>query len=137
MYAIKESTLMNKVWLLGLVAFAVITADACTSDALSEPIDLPCDGLVPTYEGQVLEIVERTCAYSGCHLGGAPGLYDSYEGLLSDLESGRFRQRVILSRDNPTIGMPPNYAPEGRAEDLTPEELMIITCWLDAGHPEQ
>jgi len=63
-------------------------------------------------------------------------LYNSYEGLLSDLESGLIRERVIARKDDPNVGMPPNYAPEGRAEDLTPEQLMIITCWLDAGHPE-
>lgn len=109
---------------------------ACTSDELPEPVILPCDGVMPTYEADVREIVERTCAYSGCHLGGAPGIYDSYSGLLPNLESGLFRQRVIERRDDPTAGMPPNYAPTDRAQDLTEDELMIITCWLDAGFPE-
>ena len=127
---------MKKIWLLTLLTCAVITFDACTSDTLPEPVMLPCDGLTPTYEGEVREIVERTCAYSGCHLGGAPGIYDSYQGVLPALESGLFRQRVVVSKDDPTFGMPPNFAPAGRAEDLTPEELMIITCWLDAGYPE-
>lgn len=127
---------MKKYWLLSLLACVIVTLGACTTDALPEPISLPCDGETPTYEGQIREIVERTCAYSGCHLGGAPGIYDNYQGLLSDLENGTFRQRVITSKDNPTIGMPPNYAPEGRAEDLTDDELMMITCWLDGGYPE-
>lgn len=128
---------MNKLWILGPLFCSLIFLDACTTDALPEPVALPCDGAAPTYEGEVRMIIEETCAYSGCHLGGAPGIYDSYSGLLSDLESGLFRQRVISSKDNPTIGMPPNYAPSGRAEDLTPEQLMIITCWLDAGYPER
>ncbi len=128
---------MKKFWLLGLLFCTIISSDACTSDALPEPVALPCDGVTPTYEADVREIVEQTCAYSGCHLGGAPGVYDSYQGLLPSLESGLFRQRVISSKDDPNVGMPPNYAPEGRAEDLTPEQLMIITCWLDAGYPEQ
>jgi hypothetical protein len=127
---------MKKIWFLCLLACTVISVDACTSDALAEPLALPCDGVTPTYDNEVREIVERTCAYSGCHLGGAPGIYDSYEGLLPVVESGLFRQRVIVSKDDPNVGMPPNYAPEGRAEDLTADELMIITCWLDAGHPE-
>lgn len=127
---------MNKFWLLALLFCTIVGADACTSDALAEPVALPCDGATPTYDAEVREIIEQTCSYSGCHLGGAPGLYNTYEGLLSDLESGLFRERVISNKDNPTIGMPPNYAPEGRAEDLTPEQLMVITCWLDAGHPE-
>jgi len=109
---------------------------ACTADELPEPVALPCDGVMPTYEADVREIVERTCAYSGCHLGGAPGIYDSYAGLLPDLESGLFRQRVIDRKDDPVFGMPPNYAPADREVDLTADEIMIITCWLDAGFPE-
>lgn len=127
---------MTRLYLFCLLAGTIFFLDACTTDALPEPIALPCDGVSPTYEADVREIVERTCAYSGCHLGGAPGVYDDYGGLLSDLESGRFRQRVISAKDNPTLGMPPNYAPNGRAEDLTAAELMVITCWLDAGYPE-
>jgi hypothetical protein len=127
---------MRKFWLLCLLTCTVLCFDACTTDALPEPVTPTCDGLTPTYDADVREIVERTCSYSGCHLGGAPGLYDSYQGLLSDLENGSFRQRVISNRGNPTLGMPPDYAPDGRAEDLTENELMIITCWLDAGHPE-
>jgi hypothetical protein len=133
---LKGPTHMKKVFLFCLLASTIFSMDACTSDALAEPVMLSCDGLIPTYEADVREIVERTCAYSGCHLGGAPGIYDDYEGLLSDLESGLFRERVISAKDNPTIGMPPNYAPDGRAKDLTADELMIITCWLDAGYPE-
>jgi hypothetical protein len=123
--------------LLFLFYGALLIISSCTSDVLPEPAVLACDGETPTYENTVREIIERTCAYSGCHLGGAPGVYDSYEGLLSDLESGLFRQRVIDVRDDPSAGMPPNYAPEDRAEDLTDEELMIISCWLDAGFPEE
>lgn len=128
---------MRKIFLFCLFVSVIFSMEACTSDALAEPVMLPCDDLTPTYEADVREIIERTCAYSGCHLGGAPGLYDDYDGLLSGLESGIFRQRVITAKDNPTLGMPPNYAPDGRAEDLTADELMIITCWLDAGYPEQ
>ncbi len=127
---------MKKFWLLGLLFCTVVSFDACTTDALPEPVALPCDGLTPTYEADVREIVERTCAYSGCHLGGARGLYNNYQGLLPDIENGGFRQRVISMKDDPVGGMPPNYAPEGRDEDLTEEELKIINCWLEAGHPE-
>lgn len=122
---------------LSLFYVSLLAVSSCTSDVLPEPVVLPCDGETPTYETNVRDIIESTCAYSGCHLGGAPGVYDSYAGLLSDLESGIFRQRVIDVRDDATIGMPPDYAPEGRAQDLTDEQLMILTCWLDAGFPEQ
>ncbi len=110
---------------------------SCTTDELPEPVALPCEGTTPTYEADVREIIERTCAYSGCHLGGGGDIYASYDDLLSNLESGLFRQRVIDRKDDPTFGMPPNYAPADREQDLTAEELMTITCWLDAGFPER
>ncbi|MFK8163302.1 MAG: hypothetical protein AB8H12_12645 [Lewinella sp.] len=128
---------MRYFWLLSSFYVSLLIISSCTSDVLPEPVILPCDGVTPTYESDVREIIEQTCAYSGCHLGGAPGIYDSYQGLISDLESGLFRQRVIDVRDDATIGMPPNYAPQDRQEDLTEEQLMLITCWLDAGFPEQ
>jgi len=128
---------MRFFWSLTLLFVALFLLDSCTADALPEPVELPCDDFTPTYEADVREIVERTCAYSGCHLGGAPGLYNEYEGLLSSLESGLFRQRVISTRQDPTVGMPPDYAPEGRAKDLTDDELITITCWLEAGHPKE
>ncbi|WP_246144103.1 hypothetical protein [Neolewinella aurantiaca] len=127
---------MRNIWLFCLLICAVLCFDACTKDALAEPVAVTCEDDTPTYEDDIREIVERTCAYSGCHLGGAPGIYDSYDGLLNHLENGRFRQRVISSRSDPTLGMPPDYSPDGRATSLTPDELLIITCWLDAGFPE-
>ncbi|MEM1216417.1 MAG: hypothetical protein AAGJ82_12070 [Bacteroidota bacterium] len=115
----------------------LLFAASCTNDQLPEPMLADCGEGVPTYEVEVRPIIEATCAYSGCHLGSAPGIYDSYEGLLPSLEDNSFRERVISQRANPTVGMPPNYAPEGRAEDLTEEELNIIECWLEAGYPEE
>lgn len=128
---------MSKPIISFLFVLAAIFASGCTADALPEPVELPCNGAVFTYEIDIRPIVEQSCAYSGCHLGGAPGVYNDYQGLLPDLESGRFRQRVVQQKDNPTVGMPPNYAPEGRPIDLTMEQLQMITCWLDAGFPRE
>lgn len=128
---------MRYFWSLSLLYVFLLVQVSCTSDVLPEPVALPCDGETPTYVADVQEIIERTCAYSGCHLGGAPGVYDSYSGLLSALENGEFRSRVINARDNPTIGMPPDYAPDDRPKNLTEDELMVITCWLDAGYPQE
>jgi len=119
-----------------LFALAAFIIGSCTTDSLPEPTPTPCDNVMPTYTTDIRPIIEESCAYSGCHLGGAPGVYDSYGGLLADLESGLFRQRVLLRKDDPNIGMPPNYSPEDRPQDLTVEELVLIECWLEAGYPE-
>lgn len=115
-----------------LILFVV----ACTTDELPEPDPSACVGDVPTYEMDIRPIVEETCAYSGCHLGGAPGVYNTYSNVALDVASGIFRERVIDLRTDPLNGMPPNNAPASRRTDLTDEELMLIDCWIQGGHPE-
>jgi len=121
---------------LALSFAGILFFNTCTKDSLPEPTATTCDNTTPTYDAEIRPIIERTCAYSGCHLGGAPGVYDSYGGLRADLESGLFRQRVILRRSDPNVGMPPDYSPEDRPRNLTDEELFMVECWLDSGFPE-
>ena len=123
--------------LSGLLLLVLAGAVGCTTDALPEPTEAPCDNLSPTYETDIRPIVEATCAYSGCHLGTAPGIYTSYEGVLPQLESGSFRERVITMRADQNLGMPPDYAPSDRPRDLDEEDLLLIECWLEAGFPRE
>lgn len=117
------------IWLLASIA-------ACTTDMLPEPVVTPCDDISPNYVDDIRPIIENSCAYTGCHLGSAPGVYADYEGLLPNLESGLFLERTINLKDDPIIGMPPAYAPADRPLNLTEDELRLIQCWLDAGFPE-
>jgi hypothetical protein len=123
---------------LGVLAGAIMLG-SCTNDQLPEPTPVEgCQDSIPTYEGSVKAIIDNSCAYAGCHFdNSAPGIYSSYNGLLGILENNLFRSRVIINKDDPQNGMPPDYAPDGRPKDLTPEELDIITCWLDNGFPER
>lgn len=119
-----------------LLAMLVAAAAACTSDQLPEPTAAECGDTTPTYTQEIRPIIEASCAYSGCHLDSSPGRFDSYNGLLPYLEDNSFRQRVIVNRSDATIGMPPDFAPSNRPQDLTAEQLNIIECWLDGGYPE-
>lgn len=123
-----------KYWILFFYIIGLCTS--CATDELPEPPLSDCQGIVPDYELDIVPIIEASCAYSGCHLGDAPGLYNSYANLLPDLENGRFRNRVIDMRSDPLVGMPPNYAPDGRPRMLTEDQLLLISCWLEAGFPE-
>lgn len=119
------------------VLLAIIGLVACTSDQLPEPTIQDCTDLgVVTYEKDIRFIIDESCAYSGCHLDSSPGNFTSYAGLLPYLESNIFRQRVILQRADPTFGMPPDNVPDGKAQDLTEGQILMIECWLDAGFPE-
>lgn len=116
--------------------FISISLAACTTDQLPEPDPGDCANVMPTYSADIESIIEQSCAYSGCHLGDAPGVYNSYAGLLPVLESGEFRNRVVDIRTDPNMGMPPNDAPTGRPTDLSDAQIELINCWLAAGFPE-
>lgn len=109
---------------------------ACTADQLPEPMEADCGTDAPTYNNDVKTILDASCAYSGCHLDSSPGRFDNYNGLLPYLQDNTLRQRVLIQRSDPTTGMPPDFAPEGRPINLSVEDLATIECWLDAGFPE-
>ena len=109
----------------------------CTADQLPEPQALDdCDDPTINYQDDIAPIIDNSCAYSGCHLGSAPGIFDTYEGLAGVLDNGRFMERAITLKDDPNLGMPPDYAPSDRPKNLTEEELQLIQCWLEAGYPK-
>jgi len=143
----------NLILALTTACFIVVCSIcSCTYDNLADPNPpvIPCDSTLmncdsmivefcdtipATYDLNIRTIVETNCAYTGCHIsGGAPGNYNTYEGMLSFLEDGRIEDRVIFQIDDPNIGMPPNFA--SGPQDLTPEEFDIFMCWLEAGYPE-
>jgi len=121
---------------LGFLCLLVVFAASCSSDSLPEPAESNCGTLMPTYTTDIKDIIDQSCAFSGCHLDSAPGQYDTYAGLLSILENNKFRTRVILERADGLVGMPPDFTPEGRPKDLTNEQIELIDCWLQAGFPE-
>lgn len=118
---------------------------SCAGDVV-EPAG-GCDNLATEYESDdpniatVEDIINQTCAYSGCHDGSGgigPGNYNTYEGMMRDLESGSFASRVITQRDNPSLGMPPDKSvyPQSQQDSLSTTQLEIITCWLQEGFPK-
>jgi hypothetical protein len=113
---------------------------ACTQDKLPEPMPGDeCMDLDATYNGAIKEIIDQSCAVSGCHVtgGGAPGNFTSFAGLEGFANSGPngFRDRVIVLRSDPNVGMPPDFA-DASPKNLTDEQLEIFRCWADAGFPE-
>lgn len=123
---------------ISFVAFILWSA-GCASDVV-EPAE-GCDVIEASYDINVKDIIDQSCAYSGCHDGAGgigPGNYGSYNGLLQDLESGSFGSRVITQKDNPSLGMPPDKSvyPQSQQDSLSAIQLEIITCWLQNGFPK-
>jgi len=112
---------------------------ACTTDRLPEP-EPPelCDTLQVSYNLQVREIINTNCSFAGCHSGGtqAPGNYTTFAGLEPFLTEREFERFVIDLRNDPDLGMPPNWETNPGPQDLTPEEFDIVSCWVEAGYPE-
>ena len=127
---------MKKMLFLGLVFVHMMLG----CDDIVLPPAQGCDTLTASYTTNVKSIIDQTCAYSGCHNGGsnAPGNYASFAGIRSSLDDGSFVNRVIDQQNNPSRGMPPNASvyPESQQDDLSPEQLEIIQCWIDGGFEE-
>jgi len=108
---------------------------SCTKDNF-KPSGTDCD-VVPTYLTNMREIVDLNCAYSGCHDGtSAPGDYTSYEGMRIHFETN-IERRVIEMASDSVMGMPPWYAADlGGAKDLSEEDFMLFSCWIQSDFPE-
>ena len=130
---------MKQVYLYTLVLSVTSILLSCSRDKLEES-QVECDDSV-TYSTVIKPIIDESCAYSGCHDGGAgigPADYTRYDGMLRHLNAGSFRSRTIDQKDSPSIGMPPDMSvyTESLKDDLTEDELEMITGWLDNGFPE-
>ena len=115
----------------------ILTFISCTRDVL--PLTDVCMSTMPTYNTNVKDIIDRTCAYTGCHAGRgiAPGLYTNYNGLIVHIRTGSFEDRVVNQKDHPSLGMPPDNSvyPESKQDDLTDVQLDILRCWIESGFP--
>ena len=111
---------------------------SCSEDEQPEPN--ACENISSVYTGEVATIIAESCAYAGCHDGtGAntgipPGAndYTSFAGLQASLTSGAFSNRVLVQQNMP----PANSVPPGFPTELTAAQLETLTCWRDAGFPE-
>lgn len=126
------------IFTLFLIGFLSLET-ACSSDKLPEP-EPPalCDTLQVSYNLQVKEIIDNTCATPGCHRSGttAPGNYTSFNSLQPFLTEREFKRFVVDFRNDPEVGMPPNWDSNLGPKDLTQEEFDILVCWIENGYPE-
>jgi len=98
---------------------------ACSNDKLPEPEIDSCGEI--TYTDQLATIINNSCAFTGCHVSGsnAPGDFSNYASMLSRLESGLIKDRVITQGNMP-------IAPG----ELSAEDLELFKCWIEKDFPE-
>ena len=112
-----------------LTIFTVCTLaffNSCSNDVLPLPTEPECADTL-TYTQHLQPIIAASCAFAGCHdgSGSAPGDFRTYAEMLSRLESGQVKTRVITQKDMP-------ISPGA----ITAEELDQFKCWLEQGHLE-
>ena len=112
--------------LLITVIMLCVIISSCSSDkddAVSIP-DLTCDDVVSTYAGSVKGLIETRCAAgASCHGTGSfngPGALTSYQQI-----------KDAANRIRPAVHS--GLMPKGST--LTEREKKSITCWIDAGAP--
>ena len=119
-------------------AFAWLIS-GCTDDVLPEP-EAPdfCDTAQATYATTIKPIIDKNCATSGCHVPGtkAPGNFTSYTTMRPYLKETEFKYYVLDVKDDPEVGMPPNWLDNLGPKDLTLEELDLVSCWVSNNYPE-
>ena len=114
-----------------IVFFSFGLVVSCSDDDDNNE-ETTCDQYTATYDGDVKEIINNSCAYSGCHVANFPnGNFENFDSLKTYLDDGKFEDRVLVLKN-----MPPQYAPDDKPKELTDEQLEILTCWKDAGYPE-
>jgi hypothetical protein len=100
---------------------------SCRADELPEPaVPTFCDSITSSYNSNVKSIIDSKCAVSGCHLNSQSPNFNSFTQVSGNAE-------IMMSRalDQPGNPMPPTYATA-----LTQEEKNILSCWRNAGFPE-
>ena len=124
--------------LIGMFLFILFLENACTFDQVEMVTPSShCDTVKVAYTLQVKSILDINCASSQCHSGKneVPGDFSNYQQMRPYLVERFFKRFVIDYKDDPFIGMPPNWASIG-PKDLTSEELEVVTCWIQQGYPE-
>lgn len=87
-----------------------------------------CDSLSPTYLSHVKDILDASCAVSGCHtVGFESGDFTSFGEIEPYIHDGKLENRAVTLKD-----MPPSWS---QIDTLTAEEFEILNCWLNSGSP--
>jgi hypothetical protein len=115
--------------LLSLSAFVllmVVLVIACKKDSENENKEsatVDCSTITTTFSGTVSPLIALSCAKSGCHATGStngPGALTNY----TQIFNSRARIRVVVAN-----GQMPQDA------TFSAQQKAIITCWIDAGAP--
>ena len=88
-------------------------------------MDDECEGTDVSYANDLVPIINKACALSGCHVEGfRNGDFTSFTDFKARADNGTLESRVV------GMSMPPASS---TGPSLTDEEIMMFKCWIDAG----
>jgi len=110
--------------LMACIALMVVLLFACKKDSNNDSNDtVDCSTITTTFSGTVSPLISTSCAKSGCHAAGStngPGALTNY----TQIFNSRVRIRAVVAS-----GQMPQDA------TFSAQQKAIITCWIDAGAP--
>lgn len=110
--------------LTACLAGIVVLVNSCTKDSENdEPSTVDCSTITTSFSGHVSGLIASSCAKPDCHAAGSfngPGPLTDYNQIFS----ARARIRTAVAN-----GSMPQDATFSAAQKA------IITCWIDAGAP--
>ena len=109
------------------IVLVVVLANACKKDSNndkgSDPGTVDCGTITTTFSGSVSPLMNTSCAKSDCHNSGStngPGALTTY----TQIFNARAKIRTVVANGS----MP-------RDASFTAAQKATITCWIDAGAP--
>jgi hypothetical protein len=107
------------------IVLMVVLAIACKKDSENDSPSgtVDCGTITTTFSGTVSPLMATSCAKSGCHASGSsngPGALTTY----TQIFNARAQIRAAVAS-----GLMPQDA------TFTAQQKAIITCWIDAGAP--
>jgi hypothetical protein len=108
----------------------VVLFFSCNKDTVAPPTT-ECTGTTPTYAADVKAIVDKNCAYSGCHsaTSKADGIdLSTYALVKSESAKARFMGSI-----NQVAGY--TKMPKG-TDKLPAASIKTLTCWIQSGTPQ-
>jgi len=110
--------------LTACIALIVVLLFACKKDSEKNSEEMvDCSTITTTFSGTVSPLISTSCAKSGCHATGSsngPGALTNY----TQIFNSRVRIRAVVASGE----MPQDAT-------FSAQQKAIITCWIDAGAP--
>lgn len=119
---------MKRTYLFFLLA--AISIIACTKETVATSVD--CGTTAVTYEGNVKNIIQASCATAGCHdaTTRADGKnYSTYALVASEANKAAFLGSINQLSSYKSM-------PQGSSK-LSDAQIKILTCWVNGGKVEK